>query len=72
LDEGPAERSGWWSTGTEVECRAENGRWVEIVSFEQPLDADRFFAILVEARGSRPLRVVRYAVVVAYDPPQEG
>jgi hypothetical protein len=44
---------------------------VEIVSFERPLEADRSFQILVDARGTRPLRVVQYAVVAAHDPPQE-
>lgn len=40
------------------------------MTFDNPLDADRFFQILVEARGARRLRQVRFTVVSTHEPPQ--
>lgn len=51
-----------------VQFENEDGRWVTLAVFRQPLDADRAFELMLAMRPERPIQQIRFKVVSVWRP----
>jgi hypothetical protein len=51
-----------------IEYQSEGGRWVRLVLFRRPLDADRAFELLLAAGVRRPLQLIRFRIIAESQP----